>query len=184
MESKVKKASLKTQLLERLHNRFQLRMIITGLVVVVGYGAVYLPLSNDIANTRDRLTTAQKRLQLAKDVAALQTEFKRCQPRLSPMPDNNEWVQYLLGGLRKMPVNLVNMDFRPSREVGPYKAIVLRIQIEGTYQNLHTALCWLETNDRLFRVDNINFLPPQKGQEKDNNGDNLLLELILLGMMG
>jgi hypothetical protein len=182
MESRDKKASLKAQLLERMHDPFQMRLIVTGLILVVGYGAVYWPLSNDIVDTQDRLSAAQKRLQLTKDIVALRAEFKRCQPRLSSTPETNEWIQYLLGELRKKPVNLVNMDFLPPREVGPYKAIVLRIQLEATFQDLHNVLSWLETNERLYRVDNISLLPPQRGQ--GNNATYLLMELTLLGLMG
>ena len=182
MEARDKKASFKAQLVERLHDPFQMRVIVTGLIVLVGYGAVYWPLSNDITETQDRLSTAQKRLQLTKDIVSLRAQYKRCQPRLSSKPESDEWIQHLLGGLRKMPVTMVNMDYRPLREVGPYKAIVLRIQIEGTYQDLHDVLCWLETNERLYRVDNMSLLPPQKGQ--GNNTDKMLMELTLLGLMG
>jgi hypothetical protein len=182
MESRDKKPSLKAQLLERLHDPFQMRIMVTALIVGLGYGAVYWPLSNDVAETQGRLAIAQKRLQLTKEIVALRTEFKRCQPRLSSKPETDEWIQHLLGGLRTMPVNLINMDFRPAREVGPYKAIVLRIQIEGTFQDLHNVLSWLETNERLYRVDNISLLPPQKGQ--GSNANYLLMELTLLGLMG
>ncbi len=183
MPTRGKQAGLKAQLMDVLRNPFQLRMLITGLIVVVGYVAVYMPLSNDIVETQMRLTAAQKRLQLTKDVVALRTQFKLCQPRL-PMvdkgvPDSNEWIQHLLGGLRKLPVNLLTMDFRPQRDVGPYKAIVVHISIEGTYMDLHAVLCWLETNERLYRVDDINLAPLPQGR-----GSNLLLELTVLGMMG
>ena len=126
-------------------------MMLTGLVVVIGYSTVYWPLSNDIAETQTRLGTAQKRLQLTRDIESLRIQFKRCQPRLSEKPDTNEWVQYLLSGLRKLPVQLHAMDFKPLKEVGPYKAIALRIEVEGSFDDLHAVLCWLETNKRLFR---------------------------------
>ena len=183
MPSTGKQTTLKTQLRQALHNPFQLRMIITGLIVVVGYVAVYMPLSNDIAETQVMLTTSQKRLQLTKDVVSLRAQFKLCQPRLpnveKGVPDSNEWIQHLLAGLRKLPVNLLTMDFRPQRDIGPYKAIVVHISIEGTFQDLHAVLCWLETNERLYRVDEFNLVPVPQGR-----GNNLLMELTVLGMMG
>ena len=178
MEIKDKKNSLKTELLRRLRDPFQLRMILTVLVVAIGYGAVYCPLSNDIVETQEELTAAQKRLAVTKEVETLRAQFKRCKPRLSEKPDTNEWTQYVMGEIRKLPVNLLNLDLRPVREVGPYKAIVLRIEVEGKFQDLHAFLCWLETNERFFRVDSIGITPPLKSK------GNLVMELTVLGMMG
>ena len=176
METKDKKTALKAWLFKRLRNSNQLRMILTGFVVLIGYGVVYMPLSNDIADTRATLLAAQKRLRLTKEIESLRAEYKQCQPRLSEKPDPNEWVQYVLGDLRTRPVNLRTVDFRPVRDVGPYKAIVLRIELEGSFQNLQAFLSWLETNKRFFRVDGLN-IATTKGQ-------NLVMELAIMGMMG
>ena len=56
--------------------------------------------------------------------------------------------------------------------------MVLRIELEGRFLNLNALLRWLETNDRLCRVDLIRIVPHQK----DNN--LVKMQLTVLGVMG
>ena len=65
-----------------------------------------------------------------------------------------------------------------ARELGPYKAIVLRIDLEAKYSDINEFLRWLETNPRLMRVDSVKIDPTR------NKGDALAVSLIVLGVMG
>ena len=62
--------------------------------------------------------------------------------------------------------------------MGPYKAIVLRIELEGAYADLHGFLGWLETNERLFRIDTVKIQPHRSGD------GTLIMQLTVLGVMG
>ena len=171
-------AQLKAKLLERLHNPTQLRAIVTGLVLLVGYVGVYMPLSGGMEATGRELTQEQKRLELACDVEHLRAQFDRFKHRLPKQRDPNEWVQYVLDGVRKFPLKLAKLDAEAARDLGPYKAVVLRMEFEGAFSDLDSFLGWLETNERLFRVDTVKIAPHRSG-----NG-TLVLQMVVLGVMG
>lgn len=178
MPNPAKKVSWKTQLWTRLKDPLQLRLFVATLVALVGYACIYLPLSNDIAETDARLNAEKKRMILVRDIQILRAQFQRFQHRLPRQTDSNEWMQYVLGGIRGFPIKLTFLDSRPPQEVGPYKAVVLHIELEGRFQDLHQFLAWLETNERFFRVDAVHLAPHRQAT------DLLVMQLNVLGVMG
>jgi hypothetical protein len=172
------KPGLKVQLLERLHNPFQLRVALTGLAVVIGYGAVYLPLNGDLEETVRRLTAEHKRRELALDIESLRTRFATFKRRLSDKPDSNEWMEYVLCGIRQFPLKLTMLDPDAPREVGPYKALVVRIELEGPFPDQYALLRWFESNERIFRVDAVKIAPHRKIEGMR------VMQLTILGLMG
>jgi len=172
------KRGWKAQLLEWLHNPVQLRAFITVFVVVAGYGAIYLPISGDIAQTTADLAKAQKRLDIARDIEHLRTQFNCFKQRLPDKADANEWVQYVLGGIRGFPLKMVALDSQAPRDVGPYKAVVLQIELEGRFVDLHAFVRWLEVNERFFRVDAVSLIPHRK------HAGQVTMQLTVLGVMG
>ena len=178
MRTSDNKINLKTQLLARLKNPLQLRIFATGIMIAVGYVAIYLPLSGDIADTDAQLKAQKKRLEAVREVEQLRSQYQRFKHRLPEKTDSNEWLQYVLGGIRSCPVKLTLLDSRPPQDVGPYKAVVLRIELEGRFQDLHSFLCWLETNERFFRVDAVNIAPHRQVSGL------LVMQLNVLGVMG
>ena len=178
MDTAAKIQGFKNKLLKRLHNPLQLRVFVTTLILLAGYLGVYVPLSHDIDATARGLETEKKRLQLACEIEHLRAQYDRFQHRLPHKADPNEWVQYVLGGIRGFPLKLARLDADPPRTVGPYRAVALRIELEGAFRDHSAFLRWLETNDRLFRVEAVNLMPHRSG-----NG-TVVMQLTVLGMMG
>lgn len=168
----------KAKLLEWLHNPHQLRALVTGSLLLAGYVGIYTPLNNGIVDTARRLNQEQKRLDLARDIEHLRTQVESYKDRLPAAKDPNEWVQYVLGGVRGFPLKLVTLDVDTPREMGPYKAVVVRFELEGAFHDMDALLRWFESNERLFRVDAVNINPHRSG-----NG-TLVMQLTVLGMMG
>jgi hypothetical protein len=173
-----KKSAIKAQLVDRLHNPVQLRVLIAGTVLLAGYAGIYVPLSGQIDATSRQLAAETKRLDLARAIEHLRSQHKKFKNRVPEKSDANEWVQYVLGGIRRFPLKLVGLDTDPIRDVGPYKAIVLRIELEGAFPGMNGLLAWFETNERLFRVDLVRIQPHRSG-----NG-TLVMQLTVLGVMG
>jgi Tfp pilus assembly protein PilO len=173
-----KKPGLKAQLLGRLQDPTQLRVCLTVVMLAVGYLGIYMPLSADIEQTTAKLAAEKKRLDLAHDIEHLRAQYTKLKRRLPKKTDINEWVEYVLSGSRRFPLRLVTLDKDPPREVGPYKAVVLRIEVEGTFPDMNAFLAWLETNERLMRVDSVRIQP-----HRSNNG-SLVMQVTLLGVMG
>ncbi|MHC4398928.1 MAG: type 4a pilus biogenesis protein PilO [Planctomycetota bacterium] len=163
------------KLIERLHDPVQLRVLITAVMVVVGYFAIYTPLNGHIEETTRKLGDDQRRQTLARDVEQLRAEVAKFQSRLPEQTDINEWVQYVLGGIRKFPLKLVNLDSGKPQQLGPFEAVVLNVELSGRFRDLDAFLHWLATNERLFRLDSAKIAPSR------NEGDELMMQLTLLG---
>jgi hypothetical protein len=171
-------AGLKDRLLGMLRNPVQLRVAITALVLAVAYAGIYMPLSGEIEETTRKLSFERKRLELARDVERLEAQYKRFKRRLPEKSDTNEWVQFVLGGLRPLPLKLIALEKDPMRDVGPFKAVVLRIELEGLFPDMNRFLGWLETNERLFRVDSVRIQ-----QHRSGNGLQVM-QVTVLGLKG
>ena len=168
---------LKAKLLERLHHPLHLRIFVTAVMLLVGYGAVYMPLDSTICESTRLLEKEEKRLALARDIEHLRGEQKRFQDRIPKTRDSNDWVKYVLSEIRTLPLKLVVLEAKTPLDVGPYKAVVLICELEGAFHDIEELLRWIEYNDRLFRIDSVKISP-----HRSNNG-TLVLQLIVLGVM-
>jgi Tfp pilus assembly protein PilO len=177
-EGQERRNTKKNRLAERLHNPTQLRLFLTAAVLAVAYGAVYVPLHNRIAATTRSLLDAQKRLSLAAEVEQLRKQFQQVEERLPKQADSNELVQYVLDGVRQFPLKLDSYAPGAPGTIGPYKVVTLKIRLSGAFADIDRFLEWLESNRRLFRIDDIKI----KGQPE--SGDDLALEIMVLGLIG
>ncbi len=166
------------ELVRRLHDPFQLRVFITGLALAVGYVAVYMPFNRHIEETTRKVNYEQRRENLAVEIEQLRAQVEGFQARLPEETDSNEWMQYVLGAIRKTPLRLASLDSEDPQRVGPYEAVVLQLELEGAFEDLDSFLHWVESNERLFRVDSAKIAPP-----RDENG-KLSMKLTLLGLKG
>jgi len=178
MDSAGRKKSFKEQLVNRLYDPVQLRVFTTGVVLLAGYAGIFMPLSERIETASRQLAVETKRLDLAREIEDLRSQHERFKDRIPEKSDANEWVQYVLGGIRGFPLKLVALDSDPLREIGPYKTLVLRIELEGSFPEMNGFVGWLETNERLFRVDTVRIQPHRSG-----NG-TMVMQLVVLGVMG
>jgi hypothetical protein len=169
--------TLKAKFIEWLHHPTHLRIFITGMMLVVGYGALYLPLSSSIDDTTKRLSNEERRLAVAREIEFLRGQQKSFQDRIPKQRDPNEWVEYVLIKFRTLPLKLVALEAKTPMDVGPYKAVVLNCEMEGSFQDIDQLLRWIEFNDRLIRVDSVRIVP-----HRSNNG-LLVVHLVVLGVM-
>ena len=73
---------------------------------------------------------------------------------------DQEYRRRLVDGVRALPVKLLRLDSEAPIGVGPYEAAVLRLAVSGPVADLDKLLKWLETDDRLFRIDAFELTPP------------------------
>ena len=129
-------------------------------------------------STNRNLNKERKRLELGCEVEQLRSQFNRFKNRIPKQRDANEWVPYVLDGVRKFPLTLLKWNGDELRDVGPYKVVVLRLELEGTFSGMDSMLDWLETNERLIRVDTVKIAPQKVGSGK------LVMQLVIFGIMG
>lgn len=178
MRSNEQQTAIKKQLLDRLHDPVQLRTLTTVIVLLIAYAAVYMPLADQIEATSRTLAAETRRLDAAREIESLRAQYQKFQKRLPEKSNPDEWVEYILGGVRRFPLKMVQFDADKLREVGPYKAVAFRVELEGAFPDMNGFLNWLETNDRLFRVDLVRIQPHRSG-----NG-TMVMTLTVLGVMG
>jgi Tfp pilus assembly protein PilO len=179
---------LKANLIERLHDPLQLRILLIGLVLAAGYGGIYMPLAAQIAETTAKLGRERKRAELARSLEQLQAQYRSFAKRLPRQADGKEWMQYMYEGIRKFPLKPCRLDCPPPKRLGPYQTVILEIQLEGSLFDLDQFLRWLESNPRLFRVDEISIAPVKTKQQGKGKGepdlDNMAMKLTVLGLAG
>ena len=181
MEGQERRADKKGGLLERLHNPTELRMFLLALVLGVGYVAIYMPLDNTIAATTIKLQDARKRLALADEVEVLRKQFRSIQSRIPENGDTNDWMQYVLSGLRQSPLKLESFNPIPPQPLGTYQVLSIKIKVSGSFADMDQFIYWLESNPRLFRVDSVKISPGAGGAGEE--GD-IGLDIVVLGVVG
>jgi Type II secretion system (T2SS), protein M subtype b len=162
----------------RLRDPLQLRLFLGCGMLGSWCLVVYSPLSDGIEEAKRERTLAVAHLTMARDIEALRVQDAKYKPRLPTGTDPNEWVEYLLGGVRKSPIRLLKLEPQSLRKHGPYDVVVVRIEAQGSFADLTALLAWIETNPRLLRVDSL-ILQPTRGVGRD-----LVLNLTVLGVMG
>jgi Tfp pilus assembly protein PilO len=175
-ENQERRADWKSDLLRRLHDPLQLRLGATAILLAVAYGAVYVPLSAQVAETSQKLEQDRRRLALAGSIEQLEKQYRRFRERIPQHVDSEEWVQYLLDGIRQFPLVMTTLDRRPPRRAGPYQVVVLHVEVRGTYFDLDAFVRWLESNQRLLHVDSMKLSP--------SGGDVMTLNLVVSGLTG
>jgi len=178
-EGQERRADKKSNVLEHLHNPTHLRFILTMVVVGIGYATVYLPLNSSITAATKKLADSQKRLSLADDVDRLRKQFQLVERRLPKQADADEWVQYVLAAIRRSPLKLDSFSPGVTKALGPYQMVYVSIKLSGSLTDLDQFLHWLESNERLFRVENVSITPKSR-----DDGDDLNMEIAILGVMG
>jgi hypothetical protein len=166
------------KLLDRLRDPLQLRVFVAVVGVCVGYLGIYAPLDGRIKAVRRQLAEEKQREVLVEQIEHLRAEVDKVDGRLPKDADSNQWIQYVLDGVRTIPLKLLKLDSDAPVRVGPYDAVVLTMQLEGEFQHIDQFLWWLESNERLFRVDAANITPAKEGD------DRLVMQLTLMGMNG
>jgi Tfp pilus assembly protein PilO len=107
-------------------------------------------------------------------VESLRRDVKEFRSRIGKQSDSNEWVQYILDGSRKIGVQLRGMEIKEPRKIGPYMAVSLQMEVQGTYPQLQSFIEWLDQSDRLLRVESLRL-------EKTPNV--ILMKIYVLGLV-
>jgi Tfp pilus assembly protein PilO len=179
-ESQDRRGDKKNGLLEHLHNPTELRLFLLAVILGIGYSAIYMPLDKTIAATTRKLQDSRKRLTLADEVEALRKQFRSVQSRIPENSDTNEWMQYVLGGLRQSPLKLESFSPGQAQAIGSYQVINIKIKVSGSFSDLDQFIYWLESNPRLFRVESVKMAPGGSGADAGDIG----MDVTIIGIVG
>ncbi len=150
---------LKVRLLDSLHNPTQLRICVMAAVLLAGYYAIFVPLDTRIAQATNKLGRETKLIALAANLERFRKQYSALEPRVPRQADTKQWVQYVLDGIRRLPLKMNRFDCREPKQFGPLRVITFQIELEGTFFDLDRFLRWVESDQRLFRVDDVSISP-------------------------
>jgi type II secretory pathway component PulM len=167
----------RTYLSSAARNPGRLRLSLTVLMLVIAYFAVGAPLTDRIAAQQRRLQQEQNRRQLGQQLETMEAQLASCRPRIPETTDDTEWVQYVIDGVRGFPVELVNLEPGETQRIGPLSAVTLQLELQGEIQDLDAFLEWLETNERLFRIDSV-----RVEMARRESAHSRLMKLVVLGL--
>ncbi len=165
-----------------LRSPTRLRAVITIFLVGAWYFGVYQPAVTRIEAKQRQLDGERKRLLLASNIEDLRNENNRFRSRFAKQNDQNAAVQYLIKGVRAFPLKLTNLDHKMPKDVGPFKTIFVTLGVEGEYPTLEKLMRWIETNPRMYRIDQIRIDPLRFGCK--NNQNIYKMQLVIMGVLG
>ena len=177
MRSDRKRPTRFHEMTQRLQDPLQLRVFIASVILAIGYAGAYLPLEARITETTQSLRKVEELKRLTEDIEQLRAQVARVSTRVPEDTDKDEWLQYILGGIRKHAVTMVKLHPNEVKKVGPFEAVVMQVELRGPYHDLESFLDWIENNERLFRIDSIS-IAPMRGV------DQLEMKLTILGLRG
>ncbi len=169
-------SALKRGLLKHLHDPLEFRLCVIAVVLTTGYFAVYSPLNDQITATTNKLKRDAKLLELAESIERLQKQYHSFGDRVPQQTDTKEWMEYLLNGIRQLPLKMAKIDCIDPKAFGPYRVVVFQIELEGSFYDADKFLAWLESNSRLLRVDAVRISPSRSGN------DSVTMHLNVLGL--
>ncbi|MFA5293671.1 MAG: hypothetical protein WC496_11660 [Phycisphaerae bacterium] len=152
----------------------KMRLATMGGLLVLTIVLVYMPLSKEIKKSKKLLSSEKERNSCIMEHEKLQKQVEIFHSIIGEKSDTNEWVQYLLDGMRKFPVKLKGMESKQQRKVGPYRAAALSMEIEGTFAELKKYVEWVESSPRLVRIDTLQI---------EQRSSGLLLKILVLGIV-
>src|SRR5690349_8890462 len=161
---------------ERLRGRARMAVAVIGGLFMLGFLGVSRPLGQRIDDANTRLSKAEARAQLAGELAGLRRQASAYNKKLSRGVDLNDWTNYLLGGIRTQRVKLIRMDPKDVVTLGPCKIITWAVEMEGDFKSLAKIVEWIETGQRLMRIDRLIMQSPGGG------GGVLVMSMTLRGL--
>ena len=159
-----------------LRDPLKLRAALAAVALGGWYGLAFAPLSARVEESGKRRGQAEAHLELAREIEALRVAAADFKGRVPSRVDTNEWVEYVLAGVRRFPVRLLRLEPMGVRKHGPFNLAQLSLELQGTYRDLDAVLGWVESNPRLMRVDGLSIAPAS------GKGKGIDMKLNILGL--
>ncbi len=160
----------------RLRDPLQLRIFLGGAVLLAWYLLVFSPLRDQIEAASKNRAEAERHFTLAREIDSLRAVSEDFKSRVPNQTDTNEWVEYLLAGVRNYPVKLIRLEPRGALRHGPLEVVILQVDLEGNFPDLDAVLAWVEKNPRLLRIDTLNIAP------SNGRSGGLTLKMTVMGV--
>lgn len=187
MELGFKNSAVIAYVAKRMHDPVKLRWMVTGVLCAFAGLIIYLPLASRADDIERNYLHEKKRLALVKDIDRLREDYKAIKSRMPAKSDASEWAAYITKSLsdekestflkeRKGPFHFVKIENQSTKTMAPYRLVSMSVIVEGCYEEFDRFLRWLDSNERLLRVDNMKM-------EIGDRGDSLIMRVVIVGLL-
>jgi Tfp pilus assembly protein PilO len=177
--NQAKPSKLQASLANLAYSPVKLRIVLSLLLLGAWYGGFAMQHTDEIDTTTRELQKERNRLDLSKQVERLRKQVARFQERIPASLDANEWVQYMLSGSRLFELRVTSLETNGRKEAGPYKVVVMKMDVEGSFRDVDGFLRWVESNRRLLRVDSLTLVPQKQSQDTP---EKMRATMVILGI--
>ena len=162
MNEKKAKTDYKQVILDQIRQPLKLRLLLCSAIITGWYVLFFSPLSEETTATTARIVSERKRVATARQIEQLKKAMVPYKGRVLAGADLNELMQHLIAHMRSSPLKLLDLKPEKSKDLGPYETLGLKLALEGRFTEIDEFLKWVETDQRLLRIDSIKLDPPAK----------------------
>jgi hypothetical protein len=152
-------SGLSRVILKQLSHPLKLRLVLCVTTIAVWQALYFSPLSDGVSTTTARIDRERKRAATAREIEQLKKSLAPHRDLIGSGDDVHELIRHVMGRIRSSPLRLVDLKPEKPKDLGPFEAIGLQLNIEGGYSDIDEFLGWAETSKRLLRVDAIRLTP-------------------------
>jgi Tfp pilus assembly protein PilO len=153
------RSGLGPAILKQLGHPLKLRLALCVALIVVWQALFFSPLSDRVSATTEQINRERKRATTAREIEQLKKSLAPHRDVIGPGDDVHELIRHVIARIRSSPLRLVDLTPEKPKDLGPFEAIGLQLNIEGSYADIDEFLAWAETSKRPLRVDAIRLTP-------------------------
>jgi Tfp pilus assembly protein PilO len=162
MSQKDAKPNYKEIVLKQLRQPLKLRVLLCLVIIALWYSLFFSPLSQDTTAATARISRERARVATARQIDQLKKSIVPYQGRVLVGSDINELMRYVIAQMRTSPLKLLDLKPEKPKDHGPIEGLGLKLTLEGRYTEIDEFLKWVETDERLLRIDAIRLDPLAK----------------------
>ncbi len=176
MNEKKAKTDYKQVILNQIRQPLKLRLLLCSAIITGWYVLFFSPLSEQTAATTAKIIKDRKRVAASRQIEQLKKAMAPYKGRVLAGADLNELMQHVIARTRSSPLKLIDLKPEKSKDLGPYETLGLKLTLEGRFAEIDEFLKWVETDQRLLRIDTIKLDPINKDPSR------LTAQVVLLSL--
>ena len=162
MNEKQAKTDYKQVILNQIRQPLKLRLLLCSAIITGWYVLFFSPLSEETTAATAQMVTERKRVATARQIEQLKKAMAPYKGRVHAGTDIHELMQHVIAHMRTSSLKLLDLKPEKSKVVGPYETMGLKLTLEGRFADGDEFLKWVETDQRLLRIESIKLDPVTK----------------------
>ncbi len=176
MHEKNPKNDYKQTILRQLRHPLKLRLLLSMTIIVGWYLLFFSPLTEETTASSARLVSERKRVATSREIERLKKSMMPYHDRIPAAADPHELMQHVIARTRSSPLKVIDLKPEKSKSFGPYETVGLKLTLEGRFAEIDEFLKWVETDQRLLRIETIKLDPTNKDPGR------LIAQVVLLSL--